>query len=285
MSVKNTFLCKHRQDYSYKESKIVVLPVPYDETSTYVKGADKGPAALLNASEKLEMYDFELNTKPNFKIHTLEELKNEKTPEKEMETVYSKVKEIIKDNKFSVMIGGEHSISYGAVKAHKEKYNELSVLQIDAHDDLRDELEGSKYNHGCVMKRIKDLGCSIVQAGIRALNDDCPEKVRADKNVFYAWDMVKDDSWMDLAISKLGKNVYLSFDLDGLDPSIMPSTGTPEPGGLGWYQTLKFLRKVFEQKNIVGFDVVELCPIKGIVAPDFLAAKLTYKMMLYKFSK
>lgn len=285
MSVKTTFLGKHRQDYTYKEAKIIVLPIPYDETSTYIKGANNGPEALLNASEKLEAYDFELNTKPAFKICTLEELKNEKTPEKEMEAIYQKAEQILEDNKFLVILGGEHSITYGAVKAHKEKYNDLNVLQIDAHDDLRDELEGSKYNHGCVMKRIRDLGCNTVHVGIRAPNDDTPEKIRTDKNIFFAWDLQENDDWMNTAISKLGKNVYVSFDLDGLDPSIMPSTGTPEPGGLRWYQTLKFLRKVFQQRNVVGFDVVELCPIKGMVAPDFLAAKLTYKMMLYKFGK
>ncbi len=272
------------ESVKYKDSKVVILPVPYDGTSTYVKGADKGPKAIIDASMEVERYDAETDSNLlGFGICTLSSLKNAASVGREMDLVYSEVKKLLDDDKFVVMLGGEHSISYGAVKAHKDKFSDLSVLQIDAHDDLREEFEGSKFNHACVMSRIKESGCKTVQVGVRSVNEDCPDKVKKQENIFYAWNM-EDDSWMDDAVAALGDDVYISFDLDGFDPSIMPSTGTPEPGGMLWYQTLRFLRKVFEKKNVVGFDVVELCPIKGMVAPDFMAAKLIYKMINYKYN-
>lgn len=264
------------RESDYKDADVVILPIPYDETSTYVKGADKGPAAILEASNQLENYSIEAEEDicSNTKIHT-SSIKTVKDIKKMHDTIYKKASELLSKNKFIVSLGGEHSISAGVVKAYKEKYPKLSVLQLDAHDDLRDEFEGSKYNHACVMKRIREI-CPAVQVGIRSV-----EKRTADQDIFYAKDMHDNDGWMDKAISKLSGDVYITFDLDFLDPSIMPSTGTPEPGGLLWYQTLKFLKKVAEKKNIVGFDVIELCPIKGMVAPDFLAAKLVYTLIGY----
>lgn len=273
---------------SYEESKVVILPVPFDKTRTWVVGerwkkmdCSKGPDAIITASRHIEFYDEELDAEIfEIGIYTQEELKIKERPKQVVEDVFLKVKKIINDNKFPVVLGGEHSISFGAIKALKEKHNELSVLQLDAHTDLRDSYTGTKFSHASVMARAREI-CNVVQVGIRS--QDFSEKDINKKNVFYAKDIHDNDDWMDKAISKLSDNVYITFDLDVLDPSIMPSTGIPEPGGLLWYQTLKFLKKVFEKKNVVGFDVVELAPIDNLIAPDFLAAKLVYKMIGYKF--
>jgi agmatinase len=182
-----------------------------------------------------------------------------------------------------VVIGGEHSVSIGAIKAQAEKHKKLTVLQLDAHSDLRDEYHGSKYNHACVMARAKEL-CQIVQVGIRSM-DTC-EKPRVDKRrMFFAEDIRDKRNWVNKVVSLLKGNVYVTIDLDVFDPSIMPSTGTPEPGGLLWYEVLDLLRLVFRKTNVTGFDVVEMCPNSTNKAPDFLAAKLIYKLISYKFGK
>lgn len=271
-----------REFSGFATSPIVIVPVPYDGTSTWIKGADKGPAALLEASANMELYDIETDTEVYRKgIYTSKEIRENSSPENMSQAVYVKTINYLNENKFVVMIGGEHSVSIGTIKAHTEKFKNLTVLQIDAHTDLRPEYEGSKYNHACVMSRVKEM-CPFVQVGIRSMDSEEKNYVNPD-NIFYARDIVTNDHWMESAIEKLSKNVYLTFDLDGLDPSIMPSTGTPEPGGLLWYPTLKFLRKVIEQRNLVGFDVVELCPVENQKSSDFLAAKLVYKILSYKF--
>ncbi len=273
---------------SYEESKVVILPVPFDKTRAWVVGdrwkkmdSSKGPDAIITASRHIEFYDEEVDAEiADVGLWTEEELKTGDDPEKVAESVFLKIKKLIRDDKFPVMIGGEHSISSGAIKALKEKYDDLSVLQLDAHTDLRDSYTGTKFSHASVMARAREL-CPVVQVGIRS--QDIEEKDINKENVFYAKDIYDNDKWMDKAISKLSDNVYITFDLDAFDSSIMPSTGTPEPGGLLWYQTLKFLKKVFEKKNVAGFDVVELAPIDNLIAPDFLAAKLVYKMIGYRF--
>jgi agmatinase len=185
------------------------------------------------------------------------------------------------DEKFVVLIGGEHSVSIGSVKAHLKDGADITVLQLDAHADLRDEYNGSKYNHACVMARIKEM-CPIVQVGIRSM--DSSEKQRLEKeNVIFARDIYHHNGWLERAVSKLSDNVYVTIDLDVFDPSIMPSTGTPEPGGLSWYDVLTLLKAVAQRKNVVGFDVTELCPDERNKAPDFVAAKLIYKLLSYKF--
>ena len=271
-----------RQYISLDKSKVVILSVPYDGTSTWVKGADKGPEALLNASANMELYDIETDSEVyKVGIYTAKPVKEKKSPEFMVEAVKDRVIEYLKDEKFVVTIGGEHSVSIGTIQAHVLKYPNLSVLQIDAHTDLRDSYEGSKYNHACVMARAKEL-CPIVQVGIRSM--DIGEKKNLDsKRVFWAHKIANNDSWMDQAIDLLSDNVYLTIDLDGFDPSIVPSTGTPEPGGLQWYPTLQFLRKLIERRNLVGFDVVELCPNKNERSSDFVATKLIYKLLSYKF--
>ena len=266
-----------------KSSKIAILPVPYDKTSTWIKGADKGPLAILEASHQLETYDIETGREVYIRgIHTCDPVITDDKPEKMVSIVESKVKELLDEDKFVVTLGGEHSITAGAVKAHAAKFNNICVLQLDAHSDLRDEYEGSPYNHACVMARVREI-CPVVQVGVRSVAPEELDKIDP-KSMFYARDIMSSGTWIEDIIAKLSENVYISVDLDVFDPSIMPSTGTPQPGGLDWYQVTGLLKAVREKKNVVGFDIMELCPSDTNKAPDMLAAKLVYKMLSYKFS-
>ncbi len=265
-----------------KSAKIVILPVPYDGTSTWIKGADKGPKAVFEASTKLEFYDIETDTEVYRQgIFTLKPITEKGLPEKMVKKVKSEVAKYAKD-KFIVTLGGEHSVSIGSIRAQAEVHPGLSVLQLDAHSDLRDEYYGSKYNHACVMARIKEI-CPIVQVGIRSM-DISEKKSFNPKRMFFAEKIKDSKNWQDQAIVKLSDKVYLTIDLDVFDPSILPSTGTPEPGGLGWYEVLSFIKKVNQKKKIVAFDAVELCPNSKEKSSDFLTAKLIYKILSYKFS-
>jgi agmatinase len=271
------------EEYSNAEdSKIVILPVAFDGTSTWTKGADKGPEAILEASANMELYDIETDSEVYKKGILTERMTQGNISVLEMINIVGDSAEYyLEQDKFVVIIGGEHSVSIGSIKAYAEKYDDLTVLQLDAHSDLRDEYEGSKYNHACVMVHVKEL-CPIVQVGIRSM--DTSEIKNMDRSrVFFAKDIYNNTDWIKKVISKLSDNVYVTIDLDVFDPSIMPSTGTPEPGGLLWYDVLALLKAVSSKKNIVGFDVVELCPDSRNKAPDFLAAKLIYKLLSYKF--
>ncbi|MBN1973945.1 MAG: agmatinase [Sedimentisphaerales bacterium] len=271
------------KEYSSPEqAKIVIVPVPYDGTSTWQKGADKGPEALIDASAHMELYDIETDSQVYLKgIFTAKPVDVDMPPEEMVESVEKAVRSYLEKNKFVVVVGGEHSVSTGTVKAHLEKYKDFTVLQLDAHSDLRYEYEGSKYNHACVMSRISEL-CPIVQVGIRST--DYSEQEALDKSrVFFAENIYGSNDWVKKVLSLLTKKVYITIDLDVFDPSIMPSTGTPEPGGLLWYNVLMLLKAVFDDKEVVGFDVVELCPNPKNKAPDFLAAKLIYKLLSYKY--
>lgn len=264
-------------------ARVVILPVPYDGTSTWIKGADKGPEALLEASANMEVYDIETDSEVyKVGIYTDTPVTQNATPELMVEAVQQRVESLIGEQKFVVTIGGEHSVSIGAIRAHAEKFPNMTVLQIDAHTDLRNSYEGSRNNHACVMSRAKEL-CPIVQVGIRSM--DIGEKPNVDeKRVFWAHEIVESsDKWMDEALNLITSNVYITIDLDGFDPSVIPSTGTPEPGGLRWYPVLKFLRKVIDARNMVGCDIVELCPNDIDKSSDFAAAKLLYKLLTYKF--
>jgi len=265
-----------------KSAKIVILPVPYDGTSTWIKGADRGPIAIFEASAKMELYDIETNSEVYRQgIFTLKPIGGKGLPEEIVKKVKSEIAKYINQGKFIVLIGGEHSVSIGSIQAQAQVHKGLSVLQLDAHSDLRDEFNGSKYNHACVMARIKEI-CPIVQVGIRSM--DISEKNKFDqKRMFYAERIKDNKNWQDKAIAKLTDKVYLTIDLDVFDPAILPSTGTPEPGGLSWYEVLAFLRKVNRNKNIVAFDVVELCPNAKEKSSDFLVAKLIYKILSYKY--
>jgi agmatinase len=233
----------------------------------------------------MELYDIELNKEIcAIGIHTLKGLKCEKEPQKVIEQIYNEAKKLINDKKFIVMLGGEHSITTGLVKAYKESFDRLSVLQIDDHSDLRQSYNETIYSHACIMKRIFDMKIPFIQVGIRSQDIEEVELVKKNNlKLFYSKDIYDNNDWMMDVISRLTNNVYITIDIDALDPSIMPSTGTPEPGGLQWYQILRFLRKVAKQKNIIGFDVVELAPQKNNPAPDFLVAKLVYKLIGYIF--
>ncbi|MDD5326986.1 MAG: agmatinase [Phycisphaerae bacterium] len=271
------------KEYSNPENAaVVIIPVAYDGTSTWLKGADNGPAAILEASANMELYDIDTDSEVWKKgIFTEETIGGEISTREMMDAVALTTKYYLEKDKFVVVIGGEHSVSVGAIKAHAEKYKDLTILQLDAHSDLREEYNGSKYNHACVMARAKEL-CPIVQVGIRSMDSSEKKSVDTSKT-FFAKDIYDNTDWVKKAISKLSDNVYITIDLDVFDPSIMPSTGTPEPGGLLWYDVMAFLKAVIEKKNVLGFDVVELCPGAENKAPDFLAAKLIYKLLSYKF--
>lgn len=265
-----------------EDSDIVILPVPYDGTSTWIKGADRGPSAILEASEHLEFYDIETDSEVFRRgIFTAQPVAENSSPEKMTDAVHSAVSSYLKKNKFVVTLGGEHSVSVGAVRAYSEKYEDLSVLQLDAHSDLRDEYMGSRFNHACAMARIKEI-CPAVQVGIRSM--DSSELALLDrKRVFFAEDIRSRSGWIDEAVSLLTDNVYITIDLDVFDPSVLPATGTPEPGGLTWYDAADLIKKVSLKKNIIGFDVVELCPNKYSYPSDFFAAKLVYKVLTCKY--
>jgi agmatinase len=266
------------------KASIVILPVPYDATSVWIKGADKGPDAIIEASENLELYDIETDSQVYKKgIHTANPVKESYSPESLVNEVYEGVKSYLQKNKFIVTVGGNHTVSIGAMKAFAEKYPDLTILQMDAHADLRKKYNGSGYNHACVMARAKEL-CPIVQVGIRSMSSE-EKYYMNEERVIFAHEVPFKESWEKRALKHLGKNIYLTLDLDVFDSSLIPSTGTPEPGGLQYYQVLNFLKKIIMQCNLTGFDVVELCPIENNKAPDFLAAKLIYQILSYRFSK
>ncbi len=271
-----------KQYAKLKESEIVILPIPYDGTSTWIKGADKGPEAILEASANMELYDIETDSEVYQQgIFTAPPVTENSSPEKMVEAAYQAAKKYVDADKFLISLGGEHSVSYGPIRAYAEKYPDLTVLQLDAHTDLRNEYLGSKFNHACVMARTQEL-CPVVQVGIRSMDVEEKERVVPTK-IFWAHEIHKSNDWMERAVGQLSENVYLTIDLDVFDPSIMPSTGTPEPGGMLWYKVLDFMRLVLMRTNIVGMDIVELCPNPDNKAPDFLAAKLLYKILSYKY--
>lgn len=270
---------------NYETAAIAILPVPYDGTSTWLKGADKGPQAILEASPNMEFYDIETDSEV-FKqgIATLDMVTENTSPEAMAHEVEMRIDQILKDKKFPVLLGGEHSVSIGAFQAIAKHYDTFSILQLDAHSDMRDEYESSPYNHACVMARGKDITPSIAQVGIRSTAIE--EKHNIDPNcIFYAHEIKEsgDSTWMYEVSQKLHDHVYITIDLDVLDPAYMPSTGTPEPDGLTYREILTLLKLINERHNIIGLDVVELCPNETNKAPDFLASKLIYQLLSIRF--
>lgn len=263
-------------------AKVVLIPVPYDGTSTWGKGADKGPEAFLEASENMELYDIETGTQVYQQgVFLADAITENSSPEAMVQAVHATTKSYIKKNKFVTLFGGEHSISIGTIRAFNESFENLTVLHIDAHADLRPSYEGTTCNHACAVHEASQT-TNLIQVGIRSM-DQIENSFLDPEKTFFAHDMVQDEYWMDKAIDLMTENVFISLDLDAFDPSIMPATGTPEPGGLLWYETLAFLKEVFAEKNVVGFDIVELCPNEQSKPSEFLAAKLYYKMLSYKF--
>ncbi|MCB1081222.1 MAG: agmatinase [Chlamydiia bacterium] len=268
-------------DCSLEEAKVVILPVSFDQTTTYAQGTDKGPQALIEASRNLELYDIETGLEVSDEgIHTAPEVAVE-TSEEMLQTTYERVKQYLSEEKFVVTLGGEHAISYAPIQAHVEKFGSLSVLQFDAHADLIPAYQGNPYSHASVMSRVKKLPQieTIVSVGIRSMSKEEACELEG-THPFFAHTL-EGDEWMDQVVEQLGEVVYITFDLDVFDSSLMPATGTPEPGGISWNTATKLLKKVIENKTVVGLDVVELCPIPGFHAPDFLAAKLVYKILSY----
>lgn len=263
-------------------AEVVLISVPYDGTSTWQKGADKGFDAFLAASDNMELYDIETNSEVYKKgIYIAETVDENASAAAMVEQVHKTVRKYLQQNKFVTVFGGEHSISIGTIRAFKDSYKNLTVLHLDAHADLRDEYNGTPYNHACAVYEASKT-TNLIQVGIRSMDSTEKETMNKDQ-VFFAEQMIYDDSWIDRAIDMMTDQVFITFDVDVFDPSIMPSTGTPEPGGLLWYETIEFLKKVFMEKNVVGFDIVELCPNPANKAPDFMVAKLYYKMLSYKF--
>jgi agmatinase len=273
-----------------KRAKVVVLPVPYESTTSYKKGTANGPRSIIDASTYMETFDDELNQETfRVGIHTMEEMKVDGLPPEEVnKKIGEAVKEIVKANKFPVILGGEHSISAGPVAALKELYEDLSVLYLDAHYDLRNEFDDTRFSHACAARRISEIA-PLVEIGVRSMSKeekdflgDLPKETKVD--VISVYDILDDAMWNDRANHLLSKNVYVSIDLDVFDPALMPAVGTPEPGGIGWYEFLELMRGVIMEKNIVGMDVVELCPIKDQPASDFFAAKMIYRLLGYMYS-
>ena len=287
----HNFLGLDHDKSDFDTAKVVILPVPYEATTSYGAGTGAGPSAIIESSRYIELYDQELDTEPyEVGIATLPELHlTGAGPEaaiQELRESYDAILDACGGNKFVIALGGEHSISSAPILSwvDRMKGKRLSVLQFDAHTDLRHEYEGSPYSHAAVMHRVHE-NVDLVAVGIRAITKEERDLARNSKNIhlFLADDIHTGDAWMDDVMSKLGDDVYISFDVDGFDPSLVPSTGTPEPGGLQWYPVMKLLRRVFKERNVVSADVVELAPIPGLSAPDFLVAKLCYKMIGYKF--
>ncbi len=267
----------------FEKASFVVLPVPYDLTSTYQSGSRRGPSAILEASCNMELYDEELHRETyRSGIHTLPSLEPDARGPREMILkVEESVAGIIRKGKIPVVLGGEHSISTGSVRALKKKYPRLSVLHLDAHADMRDRYQGSPFSHACVARRLREI-CPVVHVGIRSMSREEALFIERKGIPLFSPDDLRGGEDREKKICEnLTEDVYISVDLDVFDPSLMPATGTPEPGGLGWHDVISIIREAARTRRVRGFDVVELAPLPGMVAPEFLAAKLTYRMMGY----
>jgi agmatinase len=272
---------------TFADARVVILPIPLDRTTSYVPGTRNGPHEILVASSHMELWDEETQTDVHgVGIYTMPEME---FPFAAIDDVMAEINrvaaELVSRGKFPFVLGGEHSITAPIVKAVAEKHPGLSVLQIDAHADLRDTYMGTPNNHACAMRRVLDYA-TTTQVGIRSLSPEEAAAIPSLKTkIFYDFNMREDPKWIDRVVDSLGENVYITIDCDGLDPAIMPSVGTPEPGGLSWYETLRLLRRVIESRKVVGCDLVELAPLAGNIAPNFLCAKLVYKILSYRFAK
>jgi agmatinase len=286
----HTFLALDGEAAAFERAAAVILPVPYESTTSYGGGTRRGPHAIIDASRYIEVYDQELDCEAGtlLGIHTLPALDLTRagaTPAMaELQAAYAQVARAAGD-RFLMMLGGEHSVSSPCILAQADRHAErLTVLQLDAHTDLRPEYEGTPNSHASAMARVLDRA-DVVAVGIRAVSGEEMEIHRATPGSTIVWadEMWEDDRWMDRALEALGPKVYLTFDVDYFDPKLVPSTGTPEPGGCDWYRTLKFLKRVYREREVIAADVVELAPTPGFHAPDFLVAKLVYKLISYRF--
>lgn len=275
----------------YLEAKAVILPIPYEKTTTYRKGCEHGALAIIEASDQLEAYDDELGKETCLEagIFTVEAIADTRinptiTPEEMLAVTTATVTNLIRDGKFVVALGGEHAITEGVVRAYQQTLSEpFTVVQIDAHGDMRHSYEGSIYNHACVMRRVLDMGLPTLSIGIRSICKEEAELIAAQNiPVMFSRDIYYNHNWIEKAIASIPtQKVFITIDLDGLDPSLLPGVGTPEPGGLNWYELTNFLKQVFRQKEVIGCDVMELAPSRDSVVSEFTAAKLVYKLIGY----
>ncbi len=278
------FLGLEAQYADYDAAKFAVLPVPYDAATSYNSGTRYGPAAILSASQHVEYFDDELvGSCYECGIATLDFLEpNLAGPEAMHEDLFKAARRVVRDGKFLFGLGGDHSITSALIRAAMTKHKKLSVLQIDAHLDLRNTYHDTKFSHACVMRRVVEMGASVVPVGIRSMDESEHRFARRAKiNPVTALDCHSDEGWLDRVLDTLGDVVYVTLDIDGFDPSIAPGTGTPEPGGLDWYQVTGLLRLVASEKKIIGADIVEVMPIPGQVVTEYLAARLAHKLMCY----
>jgi len=271
---------------SFENSQVLMFPVSYEGTVSFGTGTGAGAQAIIDASRNMELYEEETDAEVyKIGIHTLDEFAALESPAAMMNGLYERTKELLKEEKFLCMLGGEHSVSAPVIRAHAERFHNISILQIDAHADLRDEYDGTPHSHASIMARlVKDLKIPAVQIGIRSLSaDEARSLADLPTKIYWAKDIVGRTDWIDDAIDGLTENVYLTIDIDGLDPSLVPTTGTPEPGGLGWYEVLTLIRKLAEKRRVVGMDLVEFSKTDNSDAPAFLCAKLVYKTLAYIF--
>lgn len=275
------------EEYSnFEDARVIVWPISYEGTVSYGGGTGRGAEAIIDASRNMELYDEETDSEVyRLGIHTVETSPPLEPPERMMNTLLERARELTSTGKFVCMIGGEHSVSAPVIQAHAEKYENLSVLQIDAHADLRDTYDGTKHSHASIMARVvKDLKVPAVQVGIRSISSEEAKVIdQLPTRIFWAKDIVGRSDWWEEAVSGLTGNVYLTIDIDGLDPSLVAQTGTPEPGGLGWYETLGLLRTVARARRVIGMDLNEYAYVEGQSASAFLCSKLIYKSLSYIF--
>ena len=274
---------------SFDASRILVWPVSYEGTVSFGTGTGGGAMAIVDASRNMELYEEETRSEVyKLGIHTLDEFESRDTPEAMMESLYDRTKQLLDSEKFICMLGGEHSVSAPVIRAHAERFHNMSVLQIDAHADLRDTYDGTPHSHASIMARVvKDLRIPSVQVGIRSISADEARSLNTGlpTKIFWAKDIVGKTDWIESAVGALTENVYLTIDIDGLDPSLVPTTGTPEPGGLGWYETLALIRTLAKKRRVIGMDLVEFSKTDNSDAPAFLCSKLVYKSLAYIFGE
>ncbi|MBK8845222.1 MAG: agmatinase [Bacteroidetes bacterium] len=285
LTAKDNFLgIAEKKYYDYATSKYVIQQVPYEHTSSYLAGSAKGPAAIVKASQYVELYDEVLDCESYSKcgIATVPAINfKNKVNAAAVELIANETTKHLDAGKYVVSFGAEHTVTYGFVKAYSERYKNLTVLQIDAHSDLRDTYHNNKYSHASVMHRVHDMGLNLVQIGIRAQCIEESDLIKKSKNIktYYAHRIRKDKNWAAKALADCSENVYLTIDADGFDPSIMPAVGTAEPQGLFWDETVTFLESVIKNKNVVGFDIVECAPMKGSILSEYTLAKLAYRLI------
>lgn len=282
----SNFLGLESQYSDYKNAKVVIIPAPFEASTSYQQGTMNGPKALITASHEVELYDLELKTSfHTVGVHTLKSLNfKKKSAPKACDMLYETTKKVLSDKKWPIMLGGEHTISYGIFKALFEKYPNLSIFHIDAHADMRRAYEDNPYSHASILHLIRKTCDRTVSVGIRNISEEEAEYIKKNNVIIY-YDHETQKTGFDIPkiLSQLTDHVYLTIDVDGFSPSLVPSTGTPEPGGLEWYESLNILKPLFKHKNIVGMDVVEHMPIKNVVHGDFSVAKIIYKCIGYKY--